>query len=72
MFPAQPLDKRLPLKTRVRGSGRTKRRAYPLSTFASQKKPLELKQMIDGKSSTLAWNRKSESLRITNADEGTG
>lgn len=71
MFPVKPLDKRLPLKTRVLGvwSNRSAR-AYPLSAFAKQKKPLKLKQTIDGKSFTLACHPSAESLRITRADDG--
>jgi len=71
MFPAKPLDKRLPLKSRVLGVWSNKTaRAYPISAFEQQKQPVTLEQTLDGRSFTLNWNPEAQSLRVSQADDG--
>ena len=71
MFPVDPLDRRLPAKTRVLGVwGPESQRAYPVSAFESARQPLELGQQLDGREFTLVYNPRARSLRIIDADEG--
>lgn len=69
MFPAKPSSDRLPLKARVLGVWTDKvARAYPLSAFSRER--TTLKDNLDGKQITLAYNADAQSLRVSQADEG--
>ena len=68
MFPVQPIDKRLPMKSPVLGVWTAETaRAYPLSAFSGNR---ELKQEMDGKQFTLVYNDQENTLRVESADDG--
>jgi len=71
VFPAKPIDKRLPLKARVLGVWSDRRqRAYPIDAFAGLKTVTHIDQELDGRKFRLTYNPRSRSIRITQADEG--
>ncbi|NOX53947.1 MAG: DUF3179 domain-containing protein [Planctomycetes bacterium] len=69
MFPARPIDKRLPLKTPVLGIWvGSKARAYPVSAFSAEQKVLRLRQKLGGASFIVLYDPASRSLRVERAD----
>ena len=69
MFPVEPLDERLPKKTKVLGvwtAGGT--RAYPLSAFSGEAKQLD--ERLGDETYTILFDPESGSLRVTNASDG--
>jgi len=68
MFPIKPIDKRLPLKTPVLGVWvGPKARAYPLSAFDPDDKPVRLGQELDGARFTVVYDPVARSLRVEKA-----
>ena len=74
MFPVEPLDDRLPLKTPVLGViGESSQRAYALPGFAQLKGGQfddDFEDDIDGQRITLHYDPEHESLRVVEAAEG--
>jgi len=71
MFPVRPLDKRLPLKTRVLGVWtKDAARAYPVAALSEAGEDGRMEQELDGRSFTVRVNPKAESLRIEQAEGG--
>ena len=70
MFPVEPSDNRLPLKTPVLGViGKTAQRAYALPNFAWNKGG-EFQDEIGGQAITLRFDPEHNSLRVVQAAEG--
>lgn len=69
MFPAEPIDRRLPRKSQVFGvwTGEAAR-AYPISAFREIAERREFEQELDGVKFTLVWNPDTRSLRIARAE----
>ncbi len=71
MFPVQPIDRRLRLKTPVLGVWTDRAsRAYPVRAFASSRKPVQLEQTLDGKKFTLQYEPTGRSLRVVKHEPG--
>ena len=69
MFPAKPMNNRLPAKSMVLGIWSDgKARAYPLAAFNARSNSLE--QELDGKQFKLVYADQHNSLRVAQADEG--
>lgn len=69
MFPAQPMNQRLPAKSPVLGVWSDgKARAYPLSAFGKASTSLE--QELDGRQFKLLYDHDNRSLRVAESDEG--
>lgn len=68
MFPVEPVDRRLPLKTSVLGVWSEKAaRAFPLTAFDILKSRQEVQTEVGGKELTLEFNPSSRSLRVVKA-----
>lgn len=71
MFPAKPLDKRLPAKTRILGVwNASQSRAYPLPAFEKFRERTEIPQTLGGLHFTLEYRPTAQSLRVVYADDG--
>ncbi len=69
MFPAKPVSKRLPAKSRVLGIWTSKSyRAYPESSFTRDH--TKITDQLDGLNITIEFNPDTHSLRVVAADEG--
>lgn len=72
MFPVRPTSERLPQKERVLGvqvpGGAAK--AYPISAFAGETKPVEIRDEVGGRAITLRYDPASKGLRVAQAPEG--
>lgn len=69
MFPVSTASKRFPNKERVLGVWEGDQyRAYPESGFSAEQPSIT--DTIGAKKFTVAYDRKSHSLRVTQADEG--
>jgi hypothetical protein len=69
MFPARPMNNRLPAKSLILGVWSDgKARAYPLRAFNARSTSME--QELDAKQFKLVYDDQHKSLRIAQADEG--
>ena len=69
MFPARPMNNRLPAKSLILGVwSEGKAKAYPLRAFSARTK--SLKQELNGKQFKLIYDQQHKSLRVAQADEG--
>lgn len=70
MFPVEPVDRRLPLKTPVLGVwSETTARAFPLTAFDALQSLQEIQTDVGGKALTLEFNPSARSLRVVKSGD---